>query len=117
MEGEEEETSFAIDVGFRSSRAWSVSPRSANLVHHVPVESATVMLMSRKLKENHYDMHVTKNKGDIGNVEVEDYPHFDPAPSSKAAIRYAPIEHGTPLMPYVPKPSPPPGHPKHNGLA
>ncbi|KAK1275135.1 hypothetical protein QJS04_geneDACA001619 [Acorus gramineus] len=75
------------------------------------------MLMSRKLKENHYDMHVTKNKGDIGNVEVEDYPHFDPAPSSKAAIRYAPIEHGTPLMPYVRKPSPPPGHPKHNGLA
>lgn len=43
-----------------------------------------------------------------GNVEVDDYFNDDPVPSSKAtSLRPGPIEHGTPLMPYIPNPTPP----------
>ncbi|CAK9177557.1 unnamed protein product, partial [Ilex paraguariensis] len=49
-----------------------------------------------------------------GNEELEDYHPIDPVPSSKASVRPGPIQHGTPLMPYIPKPSPP-GNPKHGG--
>ncbi|XP_039069903.1 uncharacterized protein LOC120216609 [Hibiscus syriacus] len=41
------------------------------------------------------------------NVDMEDYHPIDPVPSSKASIKPGPIEHGTPLIPYIPKPSPP----------
>lgn len=51
------------------------------------------------------------------NVDVEDYHPIDPVPSSKASIKPGPIEHGSPLIPYIPKPSPPdvPGHPTSDG--
>ncbi|KAE8725748.1 QWRF motif-containing protein 2-like [Hibiscus syriacus] len=62
---------------------------------------------SRKLKENGYNLSNEKRS----EVDLEDYRHhIDPVPSSKASIKHGPIEHGTPLMPYIPKP-PPPGHP------
>ncbi|XP_039023963.1 uncharacterized protein LOC120156773 [Hibiscus syriacus] len=41
------------------------------------------------------------------NVDMEDYHPIDPVPSSKASIKPGPIEHGSPLIPYIPKPSPP----------
>ncbi|XVE55778.1 hypothetical protein DITRI_Ditri03aG0184800 [Diplodiscus trichospermus] len=47
-------------------------------------------------------------------VDLEDYHPIDPVPSSKASIKPGPIEHGSPLIPYIPKPSPP-GHPKSGG--
>lgn len=50
-----------------------------------------------------------------GNVNLEDYHPIDPVPSSKASIKPGPIQHGTPLIPYIPKPSPP-GHPKPGGF-
>ncbi|KAE8695847.1 hypothetical protein F3Y22_tig00110683pilonHSYRG00338 [Hibiscus syriacus] len=63
---------------------------------------------SRKLKGNGYNLSTEKR----GKVDLEDYRHgIDPVPSSKASIKHGPIEHGTPLMPYIPKP-PPPSHPK-----
>lgn len=42
------------------------------------------------------------------DMNVEDYNPIDPVPSSKASIKPGPIEHGTPLNPYIPKLSPPP---------
>ena len=53
-----------------------------------------------------------------GNVDVDDYLPNDPVPSSQAAaLRPGPIEHGTPLMPYIPKPAPPgPNDPKYVGF-
>lgn len=57
---------------------------------------------------------------DLGRIETEDYPPFDPSPNSKAMVKAGPIEHGTPLMPYIPRPTPPlhqitppPSNPKH----
>lgn len=49
----------------------------------------------------------SKKKVDMGNVSVEDYNPIDPAPSSKASLKPGPIEHGSPLNPYIPRPSPP----------
>ncbi|GMI77404.1 hypothetical protein HRI_001409800 [Hibiscus trionum] len=67
---------------------------------------------SRKLKGKGYNPSNEKKSG----VDLEDYRHrIDPVPSSKASIKPGPIEHGTPLNPFIPKPSPPPGHPKTDG--
>ncbi|KAI3440388.1 uncharacterized protein J3R85_003730 [Psidium guajava] len=56
----------------------------------------------------------SKVSEEAGSVSLEDYRPVDPAPSSKASVKPGPIVHGTPLMPYIPKPSPP-GPPKHGG--
>lgn len=50
-----------------------------------------------------------------GNVNLEDYHPIDPVPSSKASLKPGPIQHGSPLIPFIPKPSPP-GHPKPGGF-
>ncbi|KAH8487944.1 hypothetical protein H0E87_023862 [Populus deltoides] len=77
--------------------------------------SMTMATTSRKLKENGYDLN-DDVKTNAHNVNLEDYHPIDPVPSSKASIKPGPIEHGTPLNPYIPKPSPPsPGHPKPSG--
>ncbi|PSS31477.1 Unconventional myosin-VIIb like [Actinidia chinensis var. chinensis] len=75
-------------------------------------EAMSVVARNRKLKENGFASSTTS---DMGSVNLEDYRPIDPVPSSKASIRPGPIQHGTPLMPYIPKPSPP-GHPKHGGF-
>ncbi|OMO70723.1 hypothetical protein COLO4_28524 [Corchorus olitorius] len=66
-------------------------------------------ITGRKLKAIGYH----PSKGKKKNVDVDDYGRIDPVPSSKASIKPGPIEHGSPLIPYIPKPSPPigPGHP------
>ncbi|XP_022772234.1 uncharacterized protein LOC111314885 [Durio zibethinus] len=65
---------------------------------------------SRKLRGNGYNPSNEKK----GNVDLEDYHPIDPVPSSRGSINPGPIEHGSPLIPYIPKPSPP-GHPKIGG--
>lgn len=55
-----------------------------------------------------------KSEIDPGNFNAEDYPQFDLTPNSKASIRNGPIEHGTPLIPYIPRPTPPPSSPGHD---
>ncbi|WOG98960.1 hypothetical protein DCAR_0418306 [Daucus carota subsp. sativus] len=74
---------------------------------------------SRKLK----GLSASRDKMSDGQLNLEDYGPNDPAPSSKASVRPGPIQHGTPLMPYIPKPSPAappappaPGHPKLGAL-
>ncbi|XAR48412.1 hypothetical protein NMG60_11031232 [Bertholletia excelsa] len=74
------------------------------LTHHG--SDVAVMTRSRKLKEQYgYSLNIYHSSG--GRLNLEDYNPIDPVPSSKASIRPGPIEHGTPLMPYIPKPSPP----------
>ncbi|EEF52298.1 uncharacterized protein LOC8288506 [Ricinus communis] len=70
---------------------------------------------SRKLKENNY-YPSTDKKGDTSLLNLDDYHPIDPVPSSKASIKPGPIEHGTPLNPFIPKPSAPsPAPPKKVG--
>ncbi|KAK8596870.1 hypothetical protein V6N13_001476 [Hibiscus sabdariffa] len=73
---------------------------------------SSITRTSRKLKGNGY---IPSNKRK-SEVDLEDYRHrIDPVPSSKASIKHGPIEHGTPLNPFIPKPSPPPGHSETDG--
>ncbi|ESW32895.1 hypothetical protein PHAVU_001G026500 [Phaseolus vulgaris] len=73
-------------------------------------DKATLTAGSRKLKENGNNIkRGINNHGDLGEVTLTDYNPIDPPPSSstKASLYPGPIEHGSPLNPYIPKPSPP----------
>jgi len=50
----------------------------------------------------------------MGLVHLTDYYSVDPPPRSptKASLLPGPIEHGSPVNPYIPKPSPPDHPPK-----
>ncbi|KAK5831917.1 Centrosomal protein [Gossypium arboreum] len=74
------------------------------------VDGSSMSETSRKLKGSGYSPSNEKKS----NVDVDDYDPIDPVPSSKASIKPGPIEHGSPLIPYIPKPSPP-DHPKIGG--
>ncbi|CAJ1972809.1 unnamed protein product [Sphenostylis stenocarpa] len=76
-------------------------------------DKATFIAVSRKLKENGNSIKSgIKNVGGMGKVNLNDYNPIDPSPTtSSKALNPGPIEHGTPLNPYIPKPSPP-DHPK-----
>ncbi|OIT33072.1 PREDICTED: uncharacterized protein LOC109206469 [Nicotiana attenuata] len=76
----------------------------------------TLTIKTRKLQGNGYEP--STDKGDVGKINLEDYRRIDPVPSSKASVRPGPIQHGTPLMPYIPKqpPSPPPTRSKPVGF-
>jgi hypothetical protein len=65
-----------------------------------------LLLFFKKKQENGKNPGSDK-KSDVGKVNLDDYRPIDPVPSSKASIRPGPIQHGTPLMPYIPRPSPP----------
>ncbi|KAH6795168.1 hypothetical protein C2S52_005645 [Perilla frutescens var. hirtella] len=68
--------------------------------------NAVTLTLKRKLKQNK-----NMDDDDIPKEEAEvDYGAIDPIPSSTtASITHAPIQHASPLMPFVvPKPSPPP---------
>ncbi|XP_072147177.1 uncharacterized protein [Setaria viridis] len=68
-----------------------------------------IELNGRKLKERYT---IRKTRG-LENIRTDDYQPVDPSPSSKATIRPGPIEHGAPILPYVPQyPPPPGGHPE-----
>jgi hypothetical protein len=50
------------------------------------------------------------NKGN--QVTLDDYNPINPSPStSKHNVHLGPIQHGAPLMPFIPKPPPPPSSP------
>ncbi|KAL8487632.1 hypothetical protein ACS0TY_024085 [Phlomoides rotata] len=70
------------------------------------MKAMTLSMLRRKLKDN-MDLP-SEDKYDTSDVDLQDYRRIDPIPSSRDSITAGPIEHGTPLMPYVPGPSPPP---------
>ncbi|KAF7138429.1 hypothetical protein RHSIM_Rhsim07G0221200 [Rhododendron simsii] len=74
-----------------------------------------VMTGSRNLKEIGHTSSTDKSDRS-GSANLEDYEPIDPVPSSMTSIRPGPIQHGTPLMPYIPRPSPPPEHPELGGF-
>ncbi|RVW80101.1 hypothetical protein CK203_052446 [Vitis vinifera] len=68
----------------------------------------------RKLELGSYKPTTEQRKSNPGNLNLEDYHPIDPSPSSRAAITSGPIEHGTPIIPYIPN-VPPPCPPKQDG--
>ncbi|KAF7817448.1 TWS1-like protein precursor [Senna tora] len=73
-------------------------------------DSTTMIAVSRKLKENGNGIS-SRKKDDTGHATLDDYQPVDPVPSSKTSLKPGPIEHGSPLNPFIPKPSPPPRPP------
>ncbi|KAL9257709.1 hypothetical protein AKJ16_DCAP13371 [Drosera capensis] len=77
----------------------------------------TESVMTRKLmdaQECGSDTSLDENGSEDG-MTIEDYRPIDPVPSSKA-VRHGPVQHSTPLLPYIPvKPAPPPIQSKHEG--
>ena len=63
--------------------------------------------------ENNIESGINNNSDD-SQVPLTDYYSIDPPSSkTKASLLYpGPIEHGSPVNPYIPKPSPPDHPPK-----
>ncbi|KAH0464436.1 hypothetical protein IEQ34_007222 [Dendrobium chrysotoxum] len=65
-------------------------------------------LTNRKLKDMTATFNTATTIGDSNCCNLEDYPGYDPSPSSKVDVHAGPIENGSPLMPYFIGPNPPP---------
>ncbi|BAT82607.1 hypothetical protein LR48_Vigan07g266300 [Vigna angularis] len=77
--------------------------RASDLIETNSGDKATrIAAVSRKLKENGN----SNNIGDMGEVSLTDY-DVDPVPTSSKFLEPGPIQHGSPLNPYIPKPPPP----------
>ncbi|CAL1395893.1 unnamed protein product [Linum trigynum] len=73
-------------------------------------------ISSRKLQEHwksEQQQEAEEEEEEAGDVGLQDYRPIDPVPSSKAAVKPGPIEHGTPLNPFIPR-SPPPAPPPYS---
>ncbi|CAA2988796.1 uncharacterized protein LOC111391075 isoform X2 [Olea europaea var. sylvestris] len=105
-------TAAFMYLGFPSQEENASSNPGMVSVRHGNVE--TLSVKSRKLKENYKTP--PSDQDDAGNASLEDYRPIDPVPSSKASVRPGPIQHGTPLMPYIPWSAPPPGHSESSAL-
>ncbi|XP_058722212.1 uncharacterized protein LOC131594134 [Vicia villosa] len=80
-----------------------------DLVGKKCVDEPTAIAGSRKLKENANRIK-SNEKGDTGDrVRLEDYNPIDPIPGGAKNVNPGPIEHGTPLMPFIPISPPPVG--------
>ncbi|KAI3958954.1 hypothetical protein MKX01_023630 [Papaver californicum] len=101
---------FIVITNTNSSKCLSL-PGIVLLSHKS--SSIATMAHNRKVLEKIYSPSNPKSKGETNeNVNLEDYSPIDPVPTSKAAIKSGPIQHGTPLMPYIPKPPVSPTPPK-----
>ncbi|CAK9317091.1 unnamed protein product [Citrullus colocynthis] len=89
----------------------NASLTSAMAPNHLHVESNECLFATpsnRKLKLQDYEhSNPTRKNVRVGNVNLYDYSPIDPVPSSKRSIKHGPIEHGSPLIPHMPNPSPP----------
>ncbi|CAL1410616.1 unnamed protein product [Linum trigynum] len=86
-------------------------PEAAFGVHTDTVVVAAAAITSRKLQEDSKsEQHSAEEEAAGDVVGLEDYRPIDPVPSSKASVKPGPIEHGTPLNPFIPR-SPPPTPP------
>ncbi|CAH9131949.1 unnamed protein product [Cuscuta epithymum] len=76
----------------------------------LPLQGNNIMdtTIDMKMKGSRNVRSRNDQDGDI--MHMEDYGPMDPVPSSsKASVKPGPIQHGAPLLPYIPSPSPPPG--------
>ncbi|GAV70487.1 hypothetical protein CFOL_v3_13985 [Cephalotus follicularis] len=93
---------------FLSLSSSRTGPSIPDVIYNNHDGSMAMASTDRNLKEiNGFDPGADEKE--LGDVSVDDYHPIDPVPSSKASIKTGPIEHGRPLIPYIPRPSPP-GH-------
>ncbi|KAA0064433.1 putative Glycosyl hydrolase family 35 protein [Cucumis melo var. makuwa] len=81
---------------------------AANNLHVESNEYLFATPSNRKMKlQDSEQRNPTRKNVRVGDVNLYDYHPIDPVPSSKRSIKHGPIEHGSPLIPHMPNPSPP----------
>ncbi|KAI3460163.1 hypothetical protein Pfo_016826 [Paulownia fortunei] len=105
-------TAAFMYLGYSSKESTASNPGKVSTGSR---NAVTLTMKRRKLKGN-IDPPSKDEDDAAGDVNLEDYRPIDPVPSSMASIKPGPIQHGTPLMPYIPQPSPPPSQAKHGGF-
>ncbi|KAH7575388.1 hypothetical protein ACOSP7_005064 [Xanthoceras sorbifolium] len=66
-------------------------------------DNVTATISIRELTErSNTQRNINKDR-----MNLDDYSPVDPVPSSSATVTSGPIEHGTPLLPNIPKLTPP----------
>ncbi|XP_061958683.1 uncharacterized protein LOC133679955 [Populus nigra] len=68
-------------------------------------DSITATTSFKEPKEGCYSQRISSEEIQKDNINMEGYSKIDPAPKSTATIVSRPIEHGTPLIPYIPGPT------------
>lgn len=103
-----------VEVSWRSSptRNWRYHHWCFTGIAECLLPDQMVLTSMHSSQDDSFDISAMRNGRDLAGANVEDYFPFDTVPSSKAAIKSWPIEHGTPRMPCIPRPTPP-SQPKH----
>ncbi|KAG6761313.1 hypothetical protein POTOM_034527 [Populus tomentosa] len=68
-------------------------------------DSITATTSFKEPKEGCYSQRISSEGIQKDNINMEGYSKIDPTPKSTATIVSRPIEHGTPLIPYIPGPT------------
>ncbi|XP_022156704.1 uncharacterized protein LOC111023285 [Momordica charantia] len=104
-------TSLLVLYFSSNINASSNSDMAPNHRHLESNERLSASPLNRKLKlqDKQHSSPMRRNTH-TGDVNLYDYRPVDPVPSSKRSIKHGPIEHGSPLIPYIPNPSPSPQH-------
>ncbi|KAK2664898.1 hypothetical protein Ddye_003472 [Dipteronia dyeriana] len=68
----------------------------------LPLAHTVFMLLSSSTASSDHGGKKHPDKNNKGSMNLDDYRPNDPVPGS-SAVPSGPIEHGTPLMPYIPK--------------
>ncbi|KAL9333625.1 hypothetical protein Peur_073764 [Populus x canadensis] len=68
-------------------------------------DSITATTSFKEPKEACYSQRISSEEIQKDNINMEGYSKIDPTPKSTATIVSRPIEHGTPLIPYIPGPT------------
>ncbi|XP_011001791.1 PREDICTED: uncharacterized protein LOC105108958 [Populus euphratica] len=68
-------------------------------------DSTTATTSFKEPKEGCYSQRISSEEIQKDNINMEGYSNIDPTPKSTATIVSRPIEHGTPLVPYIPGPT------------
>ncbi|XP_050943834.1 uncharacterized protein LOC103493594 isoform X2 [Cucumis melo] len=96
-----------LQLPFRTFFAFSSSEMAPNNLHVESNEYLFATPSNRKMKLQDSEQRKTRKNVRVGDVNLYDYHPIDPVPSSKRSIKHGPIEHGSPLIPHMPNPSPP----------
>ncbi|KAF9621230.1 hypothetical protein IFM89_016724 [Coptis chinensis] len=97
---------LVVGISFILLAFTTATTSSPDTVFYSSGASEMAILHNRKLKEKGYYPSIGNNRKNGQDVNLEDYLPVDPVPSSRTSITNGPIEHGAPLMPYIPKPTP-----------
>lgn len=114
------ESNNKVDTGHMTQDDYRqhFDPAPGSSTDHVPYERSLYPFIpkpcpSTTSNPKPVDFIRSNKKIDTGYMTLDDYHPTHPPPGSRdVPFRPHPIEHGSPLNPYIPKPPPPPSNPE-----